>query len=65
MQDIASLASSLVCSSCHQGLIFSSQFSELVCELCELAFPVKNGIPVMLLEEARGVIQPQLKVVVS
>lgn len=27
---------------------------ELVCEECGRAFPVRDGIPVMLLDEARG-----------
>lgn len=43
----------LVCPVCKSGLTQPRKKEELVCMACRLAFPVRNGIPVMLEEEAR------------
>jgi uncharacterized protein YbaR (Trm112 family) len=43
----------LVCPQCNGKLDYHKQSSELVCESCQLAYPVNDGIPVMLVEEAR------------
>jgi uncharacterized protein YbaR (Trm112 family) len=43
----------LVCSVCKGELELQSKKTELVCQRCKLAFPIKNGIPIMLEEEAR------------
>jgi uncharacterized protein YbaR (Trm112 family) len=43
----------LVCPLCKGPLLWRKESSELVCKADRLAFPVKDGIPVMLEEEAR------------
>ena len=43
----------LVCPLCKGPLVNRAGAAELVCKADRLAFPVKDGIPVMLEEEAR------------
>ena len=43
----------LVCPLCKGRLAYRREASELVCKADRLAYPVKDGIPVMLEEEAR------------
>ena len=43
----------LVCPICKGPLLWNKEAGELVCKADRLAFPVKDGIPVMLEEEAR------------
>ena len=43
----------LVCPICKGPLVWKKDAQELVCKPDRLAFPVKNGIPVMLEEDAR------------
>lgn len=43
----------LVCPLCKGKLVYRKDAGELVCKPDRLAFPVKEGIPVMLEEEAR------------
>ena len=43
----------LVCPLCKGPLVWKKDAQELVCKPDRLAFPVKNGIPVMLEEDAR------------
>ncbi|HEX4331835.1 MAG TPA: Trm112 family protein [Usitatibacter sp.] len=43
----------LVCPLCKGPLVWRKDAHELVCKPDRLAFPVKDGIPVMLEEEAR------------
>lgn len=43
----------LVCPICKGGLRYDAEKSELVCRADALAYPVREGIPVMLPEEAR------------
>lgn len=45
---------SLVCPVSHAVLSYDSARQELVSKAARLAFPVRNGIPVMLLTEARA-----------
>ena len=44
----------LVCPLCKGPLAWNKEALELVCRADRLAFPVKNDIPVMLEDEARG-----------
>ncbi len=37
----------------HTRLAVDEAASELVCPTCDRAFPVRDGIPVLLLDEAR------------
>ena len=43
----------LVCPICKGKLLYRKDASELVCKVDRLAFPVKDGIPVMLEDDAR------------
>ena len=42
----------VVCPDCHGGLELTDA-PELVCTKCGLAYPVTDGIPVLLVDEAR------------
>jgi uncharacterized protein YbaR (Trm112 family) len=43
----------LVCPLCKGPLDFRKSDQELVCKPCRLAYPISDGIPVMLEDEAR------------
>ena len=43
----------LVCPLCKGPLLYRKAEAELVCKADRLAYPVRDGIPVMLEEEAR------------
>jgi uncharacterized protein YbaR (Trm112 family) len=44
----------LVCPICKGKLVYQRSTDELICKADRLAFPVRDGIPVMLEEEARA-----------
>ena len=51
----------IVCPACHGELALTeggqsghSEQPELVCQDCGLAYPVRDGIPVLLVDEARS-----------
>ncbi|MDH5518070.1 MAG: Trm112 family protein [Gammaproteobacteria bacterium] len=44
----------LVCPKCQSALEYDKNAEELICQNDQLAFPVRDGIPVMLVEEARS-----------
>ena len=43
----------LVCPLCKGPLLYRQEAAELICKADRLGFPVKDGIPVMLEEDAR------------
>lgn len=43
----------LVCPVCKGQLVFDKSAQELICKADRLAFPVRDGIPMMLESEAR------------
>jgi uncharacterized protein YbaR (Trm112 family) len=43
----------LVCPICKGPLLYRKTEQELVCKADRLAYPIRDGIPVMLEEEAR------------
>ncbi|MDF2690554.1 MAG: tetraacyldisaccharide 4-kinase [Gammaproteobacteria bacterium] len=43
----------LVCPTCKGPLLYKKASNELWCRAEKLAFPIRNDIPVMLVEEAR------------
>lgn len=43
----------LVCPACKAKLTYERAKNELVCDKCKLAYPVDDGIPVMLVDSAR------------
>jgi uncharacterized protein len=46
----------IVCPACRGALAVDDERSELACTACGLAYPVRDDIPVLLVDEAR---QPQ------
>lgn len=51
----AKLLEILACPSCKGPLILDKARDELVCRAERFAFPVRDSIPVLLLDEARNV----------
>ncbi len=49
----AALLEILVCPDCKSALRVDDAASELVCTGCGLAYPVRDDIPVLLVDEAR------------
>lgn len=49
----AKLLDILVCPLCKGALVYRRERQELVCKADRLAYPIKDGIPVMLEDEAR------------
>ncbi len=44
----------VACPACHGSLRVDDDAHELVCTRCGLAYPVREGIPVLLVDEARA-----------
>lgn len=42
----------LVCPKCKGDLEYRPQESRLLCQNCRLSYPVRDGIPIMLIDEA-------------
>ena len=53
MNSMDKLLDILVCPVCKGPLVLQRAHAELVCSPCRLAYPIRDGIPVMLPEEAR------------
>jgi len=45
----------LICPQTHATLRYDAEAQELVSENAGLAYPIRNGIPVMLADEARKI----------
>ena len=45
----------LVCPKCKGTLDYREAESSLVCKSCRLSYPVRDDIPIMLIEEAKPV----------
>ena len=43
----------LICPQTHATLRYDAERQELISESANLAYPIRNGIPVMLVDEAR------------
>lgn len=46
------LLSILACPVCKGGLRYLEDKPALICDSCRLSYPVRDGIPVMLVDEA-------------
>ena len=46
----------LVCPITRTTLIYDEDAEELISEAAGLAYPVRNGVPVMIVEEARALV---------
>ncbi len=49
----------LVCTKTHSSLVL--QGDELISKDARLAYPIRDGIPIMLIEEARELTQEELE----
>jgi len=54
----ARLMEIMVCPACRSELSADDAAQELVCTGCALAYPVRDDIPVMLIDEARKPASP-------
>ena len=45
----------LVCPKCKGSLKLDKDNAKLICKECKLAYPIKDDIPVMLIEEAEKI----------
>ena len=45
----------LVCPVTHATLVYDAERAELISKSAGLAFPIRDGIPIMLLDEARHI----------
>ncbi|HEX9888664.1 MAG TPA: Trm112 family protein [Nitriliruptorales bacterium] len=43
----------LICPDCHGEVEYKERRHVIVCQECGLQYPVRDGIPVMLVEEAK------------
>lgn len=48
-----SMLEALICPQTHTLLSYDAERQELVSKSARLAFPIKSGIPIMLIDEAR------------
>lgn len=44
----------LVCPKCKGPLLYQQNNNRLLCKTCHLAYPVRDGIPVLLIDEAES-----------
>ena len=42
----------LVCPKCKGELVYDEQKDILICSRCKLGYPIRDGIPIMLIDEA-------------
>jgi uncharacterized protein YbaR (Trm112 family) len=42
----------LACPKCKGDVVADEQHSQIICKACRIAYPVRDGIPVMLIDEA-------------
>lgn len=49
------LLEKLACPKCHGVLMYRDQDDLLVCNACRLGYPIKQGIPVLLVDEAKSI----------
>lgn len=45
----------LVCPLCKSKLVFDAKNNELICFESKLAYKIKDGIPILLIDEARKI----------
>ncbi|MDY6967962.1 MAG: Trm112 family protein [Spirochaetota bacterium] len=42
----------LACPACKGDVVYDTRNEKLICDQCKRKYPVKDGIPVMLIDEA-------------
>lgn len=48
----------LVCPKCKGDLVYNEEPPTLACETCRLVYEVREGIPILLIDEARPLESP-------
>lgn len=43
----------LACPKCKEKVILSDDQASLICDVCQVAYPIEDDIPVMLVDRAR------------
>lgn len=56
-----SLLSILVCPVCQSGLVYDKQNEVLICKIDKLAYPIVDGVPRMLIDQAQNISLDELK----
>jgi len=44
----------LACPKCKESVQYNNDKTALLCEKCQLEYPIKDDIPVMLIDEAKS-----------
>jgi len=44
----------LACPACHHKVTHNEKENTIICSECQLKYPIKEGIPLMILEEAEA-----------
>ncbi|OCG01080.1 Trm112 family protein [Gilliamella sp. wkB112] len=52
------LLSAIACPKCHGELQYDAEHQQLICQTDKLVYAVKDGIPVLLENEAQPLVQP-------
>ncbi len=63
--DLGSLADLLACPECHSQLAVVAQSFVCTGRECRLSFPVRDGIPVLLVDEAETLEEPDWQTAVG
>jgi uncharacterized protein YbaR (Trm112 family) len=42
----------LACPACKGGIVYDQENEKLICQKCKRRYPIREGIPVMLVDEA-------------
>ena len=50
----------LVCPQTRATLVYDSEAGELLSKSAALAYPIRDGVPIMLIDEARGLSDEEL-----
>jgi uncharacterized protein YbaR (Trm112 family) len=51
----------LACPICKGKLSYQKNSQELICKLDRLAYPIRDGIPIMLVDQARRLTSDEVK----
>lgn len=50
----------LACPVCKGRLVYDAGKQELICRIDKVAYPIRDGIPVMLVDEARRLTEEEI-----
>jgi uncharacterized protein len=46
----------LACPKCKGGIVLNEKRDELICQACKLRYEIREGIPIMLIDEAKPLV---------